>query len=151
AASFPTLRRRRPPPRQRDQNRPRDEEYPWRRRYPLRERVSTIRRLLRRRWWRDTAKSVHRLEYDRFRARAIHLSLPSQLVPDLAVVAVRRLEQSAPALRRILDGHGLHRAPELRQDTAIEIGETRILGREMDRDFERRVDAAQRGFVGARK
>src|SRR5262249_27757305 len=143
--------RRRPPPRESHKNRPREEEYPWRRGHPLRERVPTIRRLLSRRWRRDPGEPVHRLEPDRLRARTIPILFSAELVPHLAVVTVRPLEQTAPALRRVFDPHRLHCSPKLRQDSPIEIGEPRILGGEMHGDRERRVDSAQGRFIGARE
>src|SRR5262245_639307 len=83
------------------------------------------------------------LEHAVRRRQAAHGALAAELVPDLAVVRRRLLEEPRRRGGDVLYLQPRHHAPELRERVPLEIDAPRILGREVRFDPERRANALE--------
>src|SRR5947199_407051 len=79
--------------------------------------------------------------------RAAHLAPPTELVPDLAVVRARLLEQPDRRRRDVSHLDARHHPTELRDRLVVEIDAAGILRRQMRFDAQRPCDARERRLV----
>src|SRR5438105_824144 len=140
----------RPQPHAKHHNGPKEIKYERRGEGSGYERVSGVRGRRVVRWWPYAGDAVQRLEHDRLCRRPTHGSMASDLVPHFAIMVARPSEK-ATAARGVLHVYARQGAAELAENTALEIGEARIFGREIDSDMKRSVNRRQGALVGGRE
>src|SRR5262249_58196253 len=82
---------------------------------------------------------------------AFHHLTPAEFVPNLSVTFFRAFKQPRAALSRVIDFEARQDAPQLVQNAALVIHQSRVFGGQMDRDAQRLVNPSQRGFIGSRE
>src|SRR2546428_4384260 len=83
---------------------------------------------------------VDRFQYAFGRRDTAHRLAAAELVPDLAVVRRRLLEETDRGRGHVMDLRLRHHAPQLRERAMLEIDAPRILRREVRLDPQRRPD-----------